>query len=58
MSGPYCETCKHFYLPPLSNGNGECQDPSKVIKAYGGQSLNDPPEVSGMCSCDNWKKTD
>lgn len=54
MSGPYCETCKHYFQPPLSHPDrGECDDRAKVIYDRNGNRVNGAPEVHGKYTCCN-----
>lgn len=53
MGGPYCETCNHFYQPPLSGDEGECQDPCKIIYAKYGDRINSTPSVHKTNDCCN-----
>ena len=53
MSGPYCETCKFFYLRLPEDERGECTDPSKRIYSSAGDPVNEPPDVYRAHSCSN-----
>ena len=53
MGGPYCETCNHFYQPPLSGDEAECQDPCKIIYAKNGDRINSTPSVHKTNECCN-----
>lgn len=54
MSGPYCETCRHFYRPALTPPEqGECRDPSKIIYSQAGNPVNSAPETWARFTCDN-----
>ncbi len=58
MSGPYCESCKHF--EPLVLGNpdpefGECGDRTKIIYDRNGNRVTEPPEVHIRYTCSNHK---
>ena len=52
MSGPYCETCKHFYQPALTDPDmGECEDRAKVIYDRNGNRVDDHPSVHKKYTC-------
>lgn len=54
MSGPYCESCIHFYPAMMGDRHmGECTDPLKSIKAPGGGDWNHALPVHRRCSCFN-----
>lgn len=54
MSGPYCETCKHFYQPALSDREmGECCDSAKIIYDRNGNRIDDRPTVHIKYTCSN-----
>lgn len=53
MSGPYCETCEHFYPSPFEADRGECFDPTKIIYFGKGDRRNSEPEVFKSCECSN-----
>lgn len=53
MSGPFCNTCKHFQKHNFGNKSGDCHDPSKVIYDSSGNRANNEPTVWPKSSCDN-----
>jgi len=53
MSGPYCNTCKHYdrYVLFASNDKGECTDQSKTIYSKHGEPVSGYTEVYGSYYC-------
>lgn len=59
MGGPYCETCNYFCEMALTEDEGECSDPSKIIYAKHGDRINSAPWVRKTNECCNHaQKTD
>lgn len=46
MSGPYCESCKHFRPTMIGRDDaGECSDPAKRIYFGSGMEVNCAPDI-------------
>ena len=56
MSGPYCETCKHFLKSSLLPPNyGYCEDSAKIIWDRNGNRVNEQPDVHQKYTCTQHK---
>jgi hypothetical protein len=54
MSGPYCESCKHYQPNYLGDQEfGECADITKIIFDRSGNRMNERPDVHIRYTCAN-----
>lgn len=53
MSKQKCASCAYFSPYPLGGGDGECEDPNKLIVDKWGDDLR--PDVCRSSSCKNHK---
>lgn len=50
MSGPYCESCKHYSPFAIVENRGECTDPTKPL-FLSGMQVTAAPEVNSKQYC-------